>query len=161
MLLGRLLEVRPPRLRCVGGAAAIVGKGAVATHLGRLCDGCGRRAARRRRRLEPPHGRVELGLERAREAVCVALCFELRLGLAGVGFARVRVSSNARRTSSRNFKSDSVASSLFLSRAARRSTADFGSEIGDARLRRRVPTRRPRAPAFARGRRAASLAATA
>ena len=44
--------------------------------------------------LEPPHGHVELGLERAREAVRVALCFnKLRLRISGVGLARVRVRS--------------------------------------------------------------------
>ena len=55
--------------------------------------------------LEPPHGHVELGLERAREAVRVALCFnKLHLRIPGRPARRRR--SGPRKTS-RDFKSDS------------------------------------------------------
>ena len=86
------------------------------------------------------HGHVELGLERAREAVRVALCFnELRLRIPGVGLARVRVGSERPgdllekfQIGLRRFQPFSIARRAPLERP------NFRSEIGDARLRRRV-----------------------
>ena len=89
---------------------------------------------------ERRHGHVELGLERAREAVRVALGFnELRLRIPGVGLARVRVGSKRPgdllekfQIGLRRFQPFSIA------RRAAFQRSNFSSQVRDARLRRRV-----------------------
>ena len=89
---------------------------------------------------EHEHGHVELGLERAREAVRVALgFFKLGLRISGVGLARVRVRSKRPGDLLEKFQIGLRGFQPFpIARRAALQRPSFRSEIGDARLRRRV-----------------------